>query len=149
MLAGHQETKPPHSLKAFTYRGCHYIYKLQCKHACPHDNRKKKTMKKAILALPVLFFLFSAVALYAEAQTGPQLTFDTDEWMPGLYAHHFPRYMIGAFSGSLGNQPRVRMQKRTSINMIGTSIKTPTTVASAAPEPVPYKVRATAMATSK
>ncbi len=33
--------------------------------------------------------------------------------------------------------------------LIGTSIKTPATVASAAPEPVPYRVRATAMATSK
>ena len=37
-------------------------------------------MKKMILALPVLFFLFSAAALYADDQPGPQLTFDTDEY---------------------------------------------------------------------
>jgi len=41
-------------------------------------------MKKAILALPVLFFLFSAVALYAEEQTGPQLTFDTENGCRGF-----------------------------------------------------------------
>ena len=35
------------------------------------------------------------------------------------------------------NQPLVRRQIRTSINMIGTSISTPTTVASAAPDDRP------------
>ena len=41
---------------------------------------KGKTMKKVILTLPVLFFIFSAAAVYAEEQTGPRLTFDKDEY---------------------------------------------------------------------
>jgi hypothetical protein len=54
-----------------------------------------------------------------------------------------------AFSGSLGNQKAVFLQNSTNINITGTSIKTPTTVAKAAPEFKPNKVTAVAIATSK
>ena len=45
--------------------------------------------------------------------------------------------------------PRVFRQMRTSISMTGTSMSTPTTVASAAPEDKPKSMTAVAMATSK
>ena len=46
-------------------------------------------------------------------------------------------------------KPRVRLQSHTKKSMIGTSVSTPTTVASDAPEFNPNKVVETAMATSK
>jgi len=54
-----------------------------------------------------------------------------------------------AFSGWRGNQDAVRLHNSTNINMTGTSIKTPTTVASAAPEFNPNSITAVAIATSK
>ena len=48
-----------------------------------------------------------------------------------------------------GNQFCVRVQMRTSQSMTGTSMRTPTTVASAAPEERPKSMVAVAMATSK
>jgi hypothetical protein len=47
------------------------------------------------------------------------------------------------------NQLCVRRQARTKASMRGTSIKTPTTVARAAPEDSPKSMTAVAMATSK
>jgi hypothetical protein len=41
------------------------------------------------------------------------------------------------------------LQTETSINITGTSIKTPTTVAKAAPEDIPKTIIAVAIATSK
>jgi hypothetical protein len=52
-------------------------------------------------------------------------------------------------SGALGNQPCVRLAKATSVSMTGTSMSTPTTVASAAPESSPNRLMATATASSK
>ena len=69
---------------------------------------KGKTMKKVILALPVLFFLFSAAALYAEEQTGPQLTFDTDEYDCGtLYFEDVDIKTIEIGFSNTGNAPLV------------------------------------------
>ena len=50
---------------------------------------------------------------------------------------------------ALENQPFVRWQNRTRKSIKGTSISTPTTVASAAPEDSPNNIAAVAMATSK
>jgi hypothetical protein len=47
------------------------------------------------------------------------------------------------------NQPFVRKHIRTSISITGTSIRTPTTVAKAAPEDSPKSMTDVAMATSK
>ena len=47
------------------------------------------------------------------------------------------------------NQPRVRRHNLTSMSITGTSIRTPTTVASAAPEEMPKSIVAVAIATSK
>ena len=59
-------------------------------------------------------------------------------------------YPIGLVSPlSRGNQPCVLKQNLTSINMSGTSINTPTTVASAAPDDNPYNMVDVAIATSK
>src|SRR5215218_8915073 len=47
------------------------------------------------------------------------------------------------------NQPRVRLQAAQTDSMTGTSTRTPTTVARAAPEPGPYRAMAVATASSK
>ena len=60
----------------------------------------------------------------------------------------FLSFYEGATSG-LGNQPRVRLQNAQTDNMTGTSIKTPTTVASAAPDSGPNRAMAVATASSK
>ena len=58
--------------------------------------------------------------------------------------HDLPRK-----EGHAGNFARVRLAKATSDNITGTSTKTPTTVASAAPEFNPNSEIATATANSK
>ena len=55
--------------------------------------------------------------------------------------------MVGDEFGS--NQPRVRLAKATSESITGTSMRTPTTVASAAPDESPKRLIATATASSK
>ena len=52
-------------------------------------------------------------------------------------------------SAGRGNQCRVRLQAAHTDSMTGTSTRTPTTVASAAPESAPNSVIATATASSK
>ena len=51
--------------------------------------------------------------------------------------------------GTDGNRCAVRLHTSTSISITGTSISTPTTVASAAPEESPNSITAVAIATSK
>lgn len=65
-------------------------------------------MKKAIFTLPVLIFLFSAAALYAEKQTGPQLAFDTDGHDCGtLYFEDVDIETVEIGFSNTGNAPLV------------------------------------------
>src|SRR5512136_718202 len=61
--------------------------------------------------------------------------------------HQHP--LLHAAAPVFGNQCRVRLQNEQTDNITGTSIRTPTTVASAAPEPGPNSAIAVATASSK
>ena len=69
--------------------------------------------------------------------------------LPGAEDHVSQAYYSGLPVASAGNQPFVLRQNFTSPNISGTSINTPPTVASAAPDDNPYYIVAVAIATSK
>jgi hypothetical protein len=73
---------------------------------------------------------------------------DTQPVLPLFNPHTSDHAALSAMAG-LENQGRVRRHILTSINITGTSISTPTTVANAAPEDKPNNIVAVAMATSK
>ena len=73
------------------------------------------------------------------------------DWSPEarLIENNFEWTLESYECDSLGNQLWVQRQIFTSMSITGTSMRTPTTVASAAPEDKPKSIVAVAMATSK
>ena len=103
----------------------------------------------AVSGISSLVLIYARASIEKEIKEGQHTLYYTAHLLSCV--HHTPKHGEHTTQPKTqaGKCPRVRLAKATSDNMTGTSTKTPTTVAKAAPEFRPNTLMATATANSK